>query len=176
MVKERVPERGKSYVLGSSGVMEQNSSLLILCWQIKAPFWCFYYCRCNLLTLSPLYHYTLCAVYNTRLVPNQETLTLMLIILQHDRNTETGWEVISFRLSYFSFTWSQPSCLWTFSPCWDFSCVVSTCPPLLCVLYLCAPTRPSHLVASPSLLLSQFPPLPFLFVFLVCLQWTTLTD
>lgn len=173
MVKERVPA---FYVLGSSGVMEQNSSLLILCWQIKAPFWCFYDCRCNLLTLSPLYHCSLCAVYNTQLVPNQETLPLILIILQHDRHIETSWEFISFRLSYFSFTWSQPSCLWTLSPYWDFSCVVSTCPPLLCALYLWAPTRPSHLVASLYCLLSQFPPLPFLFVFLVCLQWTTLTD
>lgn len=161
MLKERV---SAFYVLGSSGVMEQNSSLLILCWQIKAPFWCFYYCWCNLLTLSPLYHYSLCAVYNTQLAPNQETFTLMLIILLHDRNIETGWEFISFSLSYFSFTWSRPSCLWTFSPYWDFSCVVSTCPPLLSVLYLCAPTRLSHLVVSLSLLLSQFPLLLFFFL------------
>lgn len=174
MAKERVPAFN---ALGSSGVREQNSSLLILCWQIKAPFWCFYYCWCDLLTLSPLCHCSLCAVYNTQLVPNQETLTLMLIILQHDRNIETGWEFISCRLSYFSFTWSQPACLWTFSPHWDFSCVVSACPPLLCVLYLCAPTRPSHSVASLSLPLCPVSPAPiFLFVFFVCLQWTTLTD
>lgn len=156
MVEERVPA---FYVLGSSGVMEENSSLLILCWGIKAGVFIIVD-----VTFWPRRHFItiLFVLFMTLSWFLIKKLWCSLFCSATGTLKQVG-SLFPFACRIFSFTGSQPACLWTFSPYWDFSCVVSACPALLCVLYLCAPTRPSHSVASLSLLLSQFPLLPFFF-------------